>query len=140
VRKNPSISLVAELDSQRKHSFKLDEAGESRLTGRHQLVLLFFLLTIIVLVVGILKYQWFITEIAGLFLALGIVSGILGGLRAGEITDSFKAGAADMMGVAFIIGFARALLVVATDGKVIDTLLFVWPVSSPTSTRSSRRR
>ena len=124
VRKNPSISLVAELDGQRKQTFKLDEAGESRLTARHQLVLLYFLLTIIALVVGILEYQWFITEIAGLFLALGIVSGILGGLRAGEITDSFKAGAADMMGVAFIIGFARALLVVATDGKVIDTLLF----------------
>jgi uncharacterized ion transporter superfamily protein YfcC len=124
VRKNPSISPVAELDRERKHSFKLDEAAESRLTGRHKLVLLYFLLTIIVLVVGILEFEWFITEIAGLFLALGVFSGILGGLRAGEITDSFKSGAADMMGVALIIGFARALLVVATDGKVIDTMLY----------------
>jgi uncharacterized ion transporter superfamily protein YfcC len=44
-------------------------------------------------------------------------------LSADEITETFKAGARDMMGVAFIIGCARALLVIANDGRVMDTLL-----------------
>ena len=124
IRKDPSRSLVADLDQQRKHSFRLDAGGEVRFTMRQKTVLVVFVLTILVLVFGILEFKWFITEIAGLFLALGIVSGILGGLKAEEITESFKAGARDMMGVAFIIGLARALLVIANDGKVMDTLLF----------------
>jgi len=124
IRKDPSRSPVADLDQQRKHSFRLDAGGEVRFTMRQKVVLMVFVLTILVLVFGILEFKWFITEIAGLFLALGIVSGILGGLKAEEITESFKAGARDMMGVAFIIGLARALLVIAYDGKVMDTLLF----------------
>jgi uncharacterized ion transporter superfamily protein YfcC len=124
IRKNPALSSVADIDQQRKHDFHLDEAEGVHFTGRQKLVLIVFALTIVVLVFGILQFKWFITEIAGLFLALGIVSGILGGLKAEEITESFKAGARDMMGVAFIIGLARALLVIAADGKVMDTLLY----------------
>ncbi|MBP1655783.1 MAG: putative rane protein YfcC, ion transporter superfamily [Bacteroidetes bacterium] len=124
LRKNPSISPVADIDRERKHAFHLDNAEESLFTLRHKLVLAFFALTLVALVYGILEFKWFITEIAGLFLALGIVSGILGGLKAHEISESFVGGAKDMMGVALIIGFARALLVVAGDGKVIDTLLY----------------
>jgi len=124
IQKNAALSLVADIDQRRKHDFQLDAADEARFTGRQRLVLIVFALTIVTLVFGILQYKWFITEIAGLFLALGIVSGILGGLKAEEITESFKAGARDMMGVAFIIGLARALLVIAADGKVMDTLLY----------------
>jgi uncharacterized ion transporter superfamily protein YfcC len=40
------------------------------------------------------------------------------------MTTGFKEGARDMVGVALIIGCARALLVVATDGKVLDTMLY----------------
>jgi uncharacterized ion transporter superfamily protein YfcC len=124
IQKDPSRSLVVDLDQQRKHDFQLTAGAEPQFSLRQRTVLIVFVLTILLLVVGILEYKWFITEIAGLFLALGIVSGALGGLKAGEITESFKDGAKDMMGVAFIIGLARALLVIANDGKVMDTLLF----------------
>ena len=124
VRKDPSKSLVFELDRGRKLPTGTDGSAPLEFTASRKLVLSAFVLTFVVLVYGILKYQWFITEIAGLFLALGIVSGFLGRLSLDEMTDSFKAGARDMMGVAFIIGCARALLVVANDGKVMDTLLY----------------
>jgi uncharacterized ion transporter superfamily protein YfcC len=58
-----------------------------------------------------------------LFLALGILSGIVGKLTLNEITDGFKDGAKDMVGVALIISCARGILVIATDGKIMDTLL-----------------
>lgn len=124
IRKDPSRSIVADLDRQRKLDFQPSQASEVRFTTRQRIVLLTFVLALVSLVFGILEYGWFITEIAGLFLALGIVSGVLGGLKAGEITESFKDGAKDMMGVAFIIGLARALLVIANDGRVMDTMLF----------------
>jgi uncharacterized ion transporter superfamily protein YfcC len=124
IRKDPSRSLVADLDRDRKLTFQPSEAAGIRFTTRQRIVLLTFVLTLVSLVYGILQFGWFITEIAGLFLALGIVSGVLGGLKANEITESFKDGAKDMMGVAFIIGLARALLVIASEGKVMDTMLF----------------
>lgn len=124
IRRDPSRSIVADLDRQRKHDFQSGPGEEVRFSTKQRTVLIVFVLTILLLIFGILRFKWFITEIAGLFLALGIVSGMLGGLKAGEITESFKDGAKDMMGVAFIIGLARALLVIATDGKVLDTLLF----------------
>ncbi len=123
IRVDPTRSPVFDLDRARRESFQLDPSENKELSLSHRLVITIFVLALCVLVFGVLQYKWFIDEIAGLFLGLGIVSGILGRLSADEITDSFKSGARDMMGVAFIIGCARALLVVANDGKVMDTLL-----------------
>ena len=56
-------------------SFNLD----IKMSSRHKWVLLIFLLNFIVLVFGVIKYGWFLTEIAGLFLFFAIVIGLVGG-------------------------------------------------------------
>jgi len=48
----------------------------------------------------------------------------LGRLTLTQSAEAFKDGARDMVGLRLIIGCARAILVVATDGKVIDVLLY----------------
>lgn len=121
IRKDPSRSPVADLDRARAIA---PSAGPAVMTRRHAAVLVVFLASIIVLVVGILEFQWYINEIAAVFLAMGIVSGFVGGLSVDSMTDAFKAGARDMVGVALIIGCARAILVVAQDGKVLDVMLY----------------
>lgn len=124
VKTDPRRSIVYDLDQNRKQTFHLDNTEETQFTVPQKLVLGAFVLAVVLLVYGILEYKWFINEIAGLFLGLGMISGALGRLSIDEFTESFKQGARDMMGVAFIIGCARALLVVANDGKVMDTLLY----------------
>ncbi len=124
VKKDPGKSLVYELDKLRKHEFHLDENSRSTFTRNHKLVLLTFVATIVLLVFGILQYQWYINEIAALFLALGIASGVLGRLSLDDMTEAFKAGAKDMVGVALIISCARAILIVANNGKVLDVMLY----------------
>ncbi len=124
IKKDPTKSPVYEIDKQRKQSFHLDNNSTVEFTKPQKLVLLVFLFAMILMVFGILEYGWFITEIAALFFALGIISGFVGKLKLGEITDSFKDGAKDMVGVALIIACAKAMLVVATDAKIIDTMLF----------------
>jgi len=124
VKGDPRRSPVYELDKTRKHDLHLDSSAEIPLTGAHQRVLWLFLAAIVLLVFGILHYGWYINEIAALFLGLGIVSGLLGRLSLGQIADGIKEGARDMVGVALIIGCARAILVVATEGKILDVLLY----------------
>ncbi len=58
-----------------------------------------------------------------MFLAIGVFSGIVGRLSGDEIGKAFVDGAKDMVNAALIIGTARAILIVAQDGKILDTIL-----------------
>jgi uncharacterized ion transporter superfamily protein YfcC len=124
IKRTPDKSLVYKLDKERKHAFRLDNKISAGISRAQKYVLLTFIIALLVMVVGILEYNWFIIEIAALFFALGIISGLIGKLSLNEITDAFKEGARDMVGVAFIIACAKAMLVVASDAKIIDTMLF----------------
>jgi uncharacterized ion transporter superfamily protein YfcC len=126
VLKNPKVSPTYEEDLERRKSLEINTASqeEVRILSSHRLVLILFLLGMILLVFGILRFKWYINEIAGLFLALGILCGILGRLSSQELAKSFIEGAKDMVNVALIIGCARAILVVAMDGRILDMLLY----------------
>ncbi len=125
VHRNPRLSPVYEDDLERRKKLLLDQASAEKveLTAAHKRVLYIFLAGMALLVFGILKYRWYINEMAGLFLALGMVSGVAGRLKAEDIARSFVDGAKDMVNAALIIGCARAILVVATDGQILDTTL-----------------
>jgi uncharacterized ion transporter superfamily protein YfcC len=124
VHTNPQASPVYSQDQERRQALHIDQTTRIAYTVRHKAVLVTFGTAMVFLVVGVLRFGWFITEIAGLFLAVGILCGIAGRLTVQEMTDSFREGARNMMGVALIIACARAILVVAGDGKVLDTMLF----------------
>lgn len=123
IRKDPSKSPVYELDKLRKHDLHLDADKLEPFLWKHKLVLLVFGASIIALVFGVMKYEWFILEIAALFFALALGAGFLGRLSLDELTDAFKEGARGMVGVAMIIACAKGTLVVATDGKILDSML-----------------
>jgi uncharacterized ion transporter superfamily protein YfcC len=124
VRKDPRRSPVYDLDQARRKDFHVATNVEAPFTRSHQFVLATFAAAILFLIVGILKFGWYINEIGALFLGLGILCGFMGKLTLTEITDGFREGARDMVGVALIIGCARAILVIATDGKILDLMLF----------------
>jgi uncharacterized ion transporter superfamily protein YfcC len=126
ILKNPKVSPTYEEDLEKRKGLKLDLSSQEKVKvlRTHKLVLMLFLLGMALLVFGILRYKWYINEIAGLFLGLGIFCGILGRLSSQEIAKSFVEGAKDMINAALIIGCARAILVVATDGKILDTTLY----------------
>jgi len=126
VLKNPQLSPTYDEDLKRRNNLKLLNASSNNvvITRAHKSALYLFLAGILLLVIGILKYKWYINEIAGLFLALGILSGLFGRLKSKEIAEAFVSGAKDMINAALIIGCARAILVVAMDGKILDTMLY----------------
>jgi uncharacterized ion transporter superfamily protein YfcC len=70
VRKDPKISPTYEDDQKKREEFGLDAPPDEKieLQATHKRILFLFLLGIAVMVFGILKYRWFINEIAGLFL------------------------------------------------------------------------
>jgi len=90
----------------------------------HFFILNLLAFTIIFLVVGVMGYSWYIEEIAGLFFAMGIFSGIAMNYSGNKITKEFLEGSRDILSAALIVGLAGGILVVLEDGKIIDTILY----------------
>lgn len=125
VKANPRISPTYEEDKEKKNKLELntEKTGNLKLSLAQKYVLLVMAAGFGFMIFGILKYRWYIFEIAGIFLSMGVLAGLLGRLKIDEIGQSFVEGAKDMMNAALIIGTARAILVVATDARILDTIL-----------------
>lgn len=119
VKRNPELSPVRDIDLAR----EAPVAAEDAWGPRHALVLLTFLGALVLLVYGVLKFQWYLEAIAALFLGMGLAVGLLARLAPSDLARHFVAGAKDMVGVVFIVACARALLVIANEAKIMDTLL-----------------
>jgi uncharacterized ion transporter superfamily protein YfcC len=117
---NPSVSLMYELDQQREPIAA--EAGGERFVGRHAAVLITALLTLVLLAVGALRWNWGILELSALFFGLSIVAGPVGRLSANETARSFIQGAADLTYAGLVVGLARSTLVILRDAQVMDTI------------------
>ena len=94
-----------------------------KLTRRQAWILVVLLLTVVALIVGVTCWDWYMPEITGLFLAMGIVCGIIGGFSANRIAEELIAGAKDILSAALVVGFASGIIVLLQDGNVIDTML-----------------
>jgi uncharacterized ion transporter superfamily protein YfcC len=103
------------------------EAGVEKsvkpLTRRQSWILVVLLLTVVALIVGVTCWDWYMPEITGLFLGMGIVCGIIAGFSANRIADELIAGARDILSAALVVGFASGIIVILQDGKVVDSIL-----------------
>lgn len=126
LRKSPQISPMYEEDLIRKQNENFDAIYNSNndFSLRHKLVLFTFSLALVLLVIGVIEFNWYIEEIAGMFFIMGILVGIIGKLKGDEITKAFVDGAKDLVGTAMIIALARATLVLSRDANIIDTILY----------------
>ncbi len=122
VKAKPERSPVYKLDSYWRE--RQENTQHSSLTIQHSLILVILLLTIVALVVGVLKFGWYIEEISALFLAMGILSGIVDKQGADNIAKLFLAGCKDILSAALVVGLASGIIFILRDGHVIDTILY----------------
>ena len=123
VKRNPELSAVYDIDQQREVVEHHPDAQE-RWDFRHVFVLVLFVAAMVLLVFGVIRYKWDIDAIAALFLGMGILIGLGSRMGASQLAKHFVVGAKDMVGVVMIVACARALLVIANDAKIMDTILF----------------
>lgn len=126
LNKNPKISPTFHQDEERRKNEHFDDIYqiEAKLSTKQKSVLFVFLFSLLLIVFGVIKLSWYIEEISAAFLIMGIVVGIIGGLKIDEFTKSFIDGAKDLVGTALIVALARATLVISRDGQIIDTVLY----------------
>lgn len=145
IHKDPTKSITYQFDQTKRQELGIDQTVE-KITLRQKLVLLVFGLGMLGLIAGVLKPQlcefveglsgldlmqllnleesgWYITEIAALFLGVGFLSAIVGGLSMGEFNDSFFDGVRGMASIAMLLCFAQAIILIAQQGQILDTML-----------------
>ena len=101
----------------------VDNAAGETLTRRQAWILIVLLLTVVMLIVGVTVWKWYLPEITGLFLLMGIVCGIMAGFSANKIAEELLAGAKDILSAALVVGFASGIIVILQDGLIVDSLL-----------------
>ncbi len=119
VQKDPSTSLVAHID----YSVGFQVPADMAMTGRRLAVLAVFVLGLCGFVFGVSEYHWYIAELNAIFLAIGIAAALIARMPAAETSRIFIEGAATMTPAALLVGFARTIEVVLTDGQIIDTIV-----------------
>ena len=119
IQLNPELSLVHDVDYT--HGFHMPE--NVPLTGRRIAILIAFAAMIGIFIYGVKAHDWYLIELAALFLGVAIFSAIVGGLTPNQVSQSFLEGAAELSGTAILIGFARTIEVVLADARVIDTVI-----------------
>lgn len=67
--------------------------------------------------------EWYFTEMTMLFFVGAILIGKLYGYKENEIVSLFVAGVKDIISVALVLGVAKGLSVIMSDGMIIDTVL-----------------
>lgn len=122
VKKNPQSSPMYEFD--KFNANRREVSTTEVMTKRHMLILLAFVINIVVLIVGVLKAGFYINELAALFLIMGLAVGLIGHLSANEIADSFMNGCKTLLLPCIVVGACRAITVVFTDAKIMDTIIF----------------
>lgn len=121
VKLAPANSPVYAIDQQR--TAVQTDFSPARLSRQQGLVLLLSALAFGFLIIGAMKWDWGINELSGLFLALAILSGPLGGLALNATAEKFIDGAASLTGGALVVGLARGTLVILSQAHVIDTIM-----------------
>lgn len=119
VRNDPSTSLVAHID----YSTGFDAPEDIAMNSKRIAVLLVFVLGVVGFVYGAKQFGWYIAELNAVFLGIGIVTALISRMSISETSQTFLRGAAEMTAAALIVGFARTIEVVLSDGQIIDSII-----------------
>lgn len=126
VKKDPTKSYCYELE---KTLSKLDDdenlkyTSQTKFNTHNILVLLTMLICFGTIIYGALKLGWFADQMSPIFLAMGIIAGIAGGLSGNQICRSWIDGARSMVFACLVIGMGRGILLVMEEGMIFHTIL-----------------
>ncbi len=125
VRVDPSKSVIYQQKAELEKLFGLSQDLHSlKLTSRHKLILLVFVLCFVAMVSGVIMLDWWFVEMTSVFLVGAIAIGIIARMKELDFVNAFMKGAGELLSVAFIIGLARGISILMTDGLISDTILY----------------
>lgn len=125
VKNNPEKSLTNPKETQSlKYLQQATGTTQTALTLRLRAILLVFTACFVLMITGVSRWDWWFVEMTTVFFAGAIIIGFIAKMKENDFIESFLQGAGDLLGVAFIIGLARGITILMSDGLISDSILF----------------
>ena len=121
VKKNPILSPMYEID--KANATPIDMSQVKSLTLRQALVLVVFLGGFVAIAVLVITQGYYMDELSALFIIMGLASGIIGGVKPGDMCKAFVDGARGMLYAGLMVGLCRAATNIMSDANVFDTII-----------------
>jgi uncharacterized ion transporter superfamily protein YfcC len=120
IKKDSSKSIMADDDFSIEHiTFEKTEFRKE-----HGIVILTSIVLFGFIIFAVQELGWWLSEMAGGFLLIGIVTIIISRIPINDAVKSFVKGMEDMIVAAMVVGFAKGVQVVLEDGQIIDTIIY----------------
>ncbi|HJN43328.1 MAG: short-chain fatty acid transporter [Acidobacteria bacterium] len=116
---DPDSSLVSDVS----YTDGFDVPEDVRITPARMAVVAVFAAGVGLFVYGVGAREWYLTELTAVFLGIALVAAVVARLSPNRVAGAFYIGAAELTTTAIIVGFARTIQVVLTEGQVIDTVI-----------------
>ena len=119
IKADPDRSLVRDVS----YAEGFDMPQDVRLTPARKAVAAVVVAGVVLFVYGVGAYEWYLTELTAVILAMALLTAAVTRMAPNRLARAFSAGAAELTTTALIVGFARTIQVVLSEGQVIDTVI-----------------
>ena len=127
IKRDPSKSYVAEEYQQQlaaAATADVQDKDELVFNTKRKIGLFLFLCVLIIQAVGALNFGWGLEEISSLYIMYSIVLAIIFRISPSDYSQLFIKGASTVLGAALTIGLGRSIMVLLTQGKIMDTIVY----------------
>ncbi|MGB5204289.1 YfcC family protein [Eudoraea sp.] len=97
---------------------------KKNLNLRSALILGMVALAFVILIVGILKYNWGFNEMSAEFFVIGILVGLIGKLGLNGTSEAYIEGFKAMIFASMIVGLSSSISIILERGMIIDSLIY----------------
>jgi uncharacterized ion transporter superfamily protein YfcC len=95
-----------------------------KVSKRSSIVLGLVALSFVLLIIGMLNFNWGFNEMSAEFFILGILVGIIGKLGLNGTFETYIEGFKELIFAAMIVGFASSISIILEKGMIIDTIIY----------------
>lgn len=125
VKKNPELSPCYEEDLKKRIEY--EEFDTSKLQGlnkREALILVLLAIGMGIMVYGVIAKGWWFNEIGSIFLFMGIVIPLVGGLSVNEMISKNIEGMTTVISAVLLISASRVITAILSNSNTMDTILY----------------
>jgi uncharacterized ion transporter superfamily protein YfcC len=127
IKRNPASSYVYQQNATETVlpvHLSSDASVKPAFTTRTRILLLLFLASFLIMIAGVILWNWWFLEMTTLILTVTIIFGFVIRMNEKKFIDKFIQGAESMLSVAFIVGVARGITIILNDGNISDSILY----------------
>lgn len=125
VKADPSTSVIFSQKEQIEKLFGVKKNLKiAKLTIQLKFILLIFISCFMIMVWGVIALEWWFVEMTTVFFFGAILIGVIARIKETVFINAFMKGAGELLGVAFIVGLARGISILMSDGLISDTILY----------------